>query len=346
MIEFISNYGLFLAKTVTIVVAIAFLASGIISTLRRERDSDRERITVKNLNEFFEDLSKSLTYEMLPAHEQKKMRKREKKRHKEAAKSGEAETDSERKRIFVLNFKGDIAASAIAALRQEITAIVSVARPEDEVVLRLESAGGVVNAYGLAASQLIRIKEKSIPLTIAVDRVAASGGYMMACVADKIIAAPFSVLGSIGVMSELPNFHRLLKKHDIDYEQITAGEYKRTLTVFGENTDKARTKFTEQIEDAHGLFKEFVKHNRPNLDIDTVATGEYWYGTRAHALNLVDQLATSDDYLLQLSQDADVFEVTYKPKETLREKLAAEFEQVVERLGLKAWTQLEKKRFG
>ena len=204
----------------------------------------------------------------------------------------------------------------------------------------------MVNAYGLAASQLARFKEKGVPLTIAVDRLAASGGYMMACVADKILAAPFSVLGSIGVMSELPNFHRLLKKHDIDYEQITAGEYKRTLTLFGENTDKARAKFTEQIEDAHGLFKEFVKENRPTVDVDAVSTGEYWYGRRAQELNLVDELITSDDYLLRMAEETAIFEVTYKPKETLREKIAAELEHVVERLGMKLWSHLENKRLG
>lgn len=346
MIEFISNYGLFLAKTVTIVVAIAFLASGIISTLRRERDSDRERITVKNLNEFFEDLSKSLTYEMLPAHEQKKMRKREKSATRKLQNPVRPRQTASAKGYLCSTLK-------VTSLHPPSQRCARKLRPLSR--LRGRKMKSFCGSKAQAGSSMpmasqhrnsYASKKKSIPLTIAVDRVAASGGYMMACVADKIIAAPFSVLGSIGVMSELPNFHRLLKKHDIDYEQITAGEYKRTLTVFGENTDKARTKFTEQIEDAHGLFKEFVKHNRPNLDIDTVATGEYWYGTRAHALNLVDQLATSDDYLLQLSQDADVFEVTYKPKETLREKLAAEFEQVVERLGLKAWTQLEKKRFG
>ncbi|MFQ5632935.1 MAG: protease SohB, partial [bacterium] len=294
MMEFLSNYGLFLAKTVTIVLAIIFIASGVVSSIRRERGAERDRIAVKKLNSHFEDMAQTLKYEMLSPPEQKKMRKDEKKKHKAETKKGKTGEKPEKKRMFVLNFRGDIAASAISALRQEITAIVSTAKPEDEVVLRLESAGGVVNAYGLAASQLMRLKEKKLPLTIAVDKIAASGGYMMACVADKILAAPFAILGSIGVMSEIPNFHRLLKKLDIDYEQITAGEYKRTLTIFGENTEKARSKFTEQIEDAHGLFKEFVQSNRADVDIATVATGEYWYGRRAFDLNLVDELMTSD----------------------------------------------------
>ena len=109
-------------------------------------------------------------------------------------------------------------------------------------------------AYGLAASQMQRIRDKKLKLTVCVDKVAASGGYMMAVVADKIIAAPFAVLGSIGVLAQVPNFHRLLKKHDVDFEMLTAGKYKRTLTMFGENTDKGREKFQEDIEDTHVLF--------------------------------------------------------------------------------------------
>ncbi|NJN48183.1 MAG: protease SohB, partial [Candidatus Competibacteraceae bacterium] len=198
--------------------------------------------------------------------------------------------------------------------------------PRDEVVVRLESAGGLVHAYGLAASQLARIKERKIGLTVAVDKVAASGGYLMACVADRIMTAPFAVVGSIGVVSQLPNFNRLLKKHDIDFELLTAGEYKRTMTLFGENTDKARLKFQEELEETHRLFKEFLRTYRSQLDLDRVATGEHWYGTQALELKLVDELRTSDDFLLEASKDAALYEVTYashKPLLTRLSNLAA-----------------------
>jgi serine protease SohB len=231
--------------------------------------------------------------------------------------------------VFVLNFHGDIRGSAVASLRQEISAVLSVARPQDEVLLRLESSGGLVTAYGLAASQLTRIKEKKLKLTAAVDKVAASGGYMMACVADRIIAAPFAVLGSIGVIAQLPNFNRFLKKNDIDFEQFTAGEYKRTVTLFAENTDKAREKFRLELEDTHTLFKDFVKQHREGLDITQVATGEHWYGTRALELKLVDELRTSDDYLLELSRSADLFEVTYTRKHPLIARFFSQVKQVL-----------------
>ena len=113
----------------------------------------------------------------------------------------------------------------------------------------------------------------TIGMNATFDKVAASGGYMMACIGDRILSAPFAVLGSIGVVAQIPNLHRLLKKHDVDYEVLTAGEYKRTLTVFGENTDKGRQKFQEDLELTHVLFKDFVSRYRPQLDIDQVLGG-------------------------------------------------------------------------
>lgn len=228
----------------------------------------------------------------------------------------------ERKRVFVLDFNGDIRASEVDLLREEISAVLAFASPSDEVVLRLDSAGGMVHSYGLAASQLERIKSAKIKLTICVDEVAASGGYMMACLADKLIAAPFSILGSIGVVAQLPNFHRVLKKHGVDYETFTAGEYKRTVTMFGENTEKGKEKFIEEIQDTHLLFKEFVAQARPNVDIDKVATGEVWFGRRALEQNLVDELNTSDDFLMKICQSADVYQVRYEIKKSFGERIS------------------------
>jgi serine protease SohB len=207
-------------------------------------------------------------------------------------------------------------------LRQEISAVLTIATPDDEVLVRLESGGGTVHGYGLGASQLQRIRDKDIPLTVSVDKVAASGGYMMACVANHIISAPFAILGSIGVLAQIPNLHRLLKKNKIDFEQLYAGEYKRTLTLFGENTEKGRAKMQEDLEDTHRLFKEFVKSQRPGLDIEKVATGEHWLGTRALELGLVDELKTSDDYLMSLRHEADLVRIEYTEKKKLLDKLS------------------------
>jgi serine protease SohB len=228
---------------------------------------------------------------------------------------------SARSRVYVLDFEGDLLATAVDRLREEITALASVARAEDEVVVRIESGGGGVPHYGLAAAQLNRLRDRKLKVTACIDRVAASGGYMMACVADTIVAAPFSVIGSIGVVANVPNLHRLLKKHDVDFQEVTAGEYKRTVSVFGELTEKGQKKFQEQLDETHGLFKDFVKAQRPALDVDKVATGEFWLGTRALELKLVDRLATSDDYLLSRAQDCDVFRVLYRPERPWRERL-------------------------
>lgn len=318
--EFLSEYGMFLAKAITILLVMLAAAAGIVALSSRSAPGrSKEHIEVKSLNDKYRELAQTLKTAMLPQAAAKKAAKEERKRRKSEAKR----PDTQRRRLFVLDFHGDIRASAVAALREEITAVLAVAQPEDEVLVRLESAGGLVHAYGLAASQLQRVKQRGIPLTVAVDKVAASGGYMMACVADRILAAPFAVLGSIGVITQLPNFHRLLKKNDIDFEQITAGDFKRTLTLFGENTDLARQKLREEVEDVHSLFKDFVTEHRPQLDIARVATGEHWHGTRALELQLVDELRTSDDYLLSASEERNLFEIRFVAKKPLLTRLLA-----------------------
>lgn len=306
--EFLSEYGMFLAKAATLVVAALALLGGIVALTRHgERPESRGRLDVRHLNHDYENMALTLKAATLPKKAFKQARKEQKAKDKQHDKTPH-------RRVFVLNFHGDLRASAVAALREEVTAVLTVAQPEDEVVVRLESAGGLVHAYGLAAAQLLRIRDRRVKLTVAVDKVAASGGYLMACVADRIIAAPFAILGSIGVIAQLPNFNRLLKKHDVDYEQFMAGEHKRTVTLFGENTDKGRQKFQEEIEEAHDLFKDFVKTHRAQVDLQQVATGEYWYGTRALDCRLADELRTSDDYLLAMSAGADLYEVTFTGK--------------------------------
>ena len=230
-------------------------------------------------------------------------------------------------------------ASEVDHLREEITAILCVAEAQDEVLVKLESGGGVVHGYGLAASRLQRIKAKGLSLTVAVDKVAASGGYMMACVADKLIASQFAYIGSIGVLAQLPNFNKLLKKNDIEFEQHTAGEFKRTLTVFGENNDEGRAKFKEEIEEIHVLFKDFVQSQRPEMDIDKVATGEYWPGVKAKTLGLVDDLMTSDDYILSHYPEREIFSVKYSIKKNVAEKLGMSAAQVAERTLMKTWSK-------
>ena len=247
---------------------------------------------------------------------QKALAKKAKQKLKEKGKSKQKE-----KRVFVLDFDGDIKASAVKHLREEISAIISTANKGDEVVLRLESGGGMVHGYGLAAAQLVRLKEAGLTLTVCVDKIAASGGYMMACVADKILAAPFAVVGSIGVVSQMPNFNKWLKKHDIDYEMFTAGEYKRTVTMFGENDDEDRAKYKEELEQTHELFKHFVTTYRPQLDLSKVANGDHWYGEDALKLNLVDELSTSDAYLLKQMEDYQVYALMSRQKPTFAEKL-------------------------
>lgn len=320
MIEIFVEYALFLAKTVTIVVSGLFLAGGIISLLFKGKAEKKDQIQVKSLNDKYRKFAKFIEQETLSKQQFKQIVKKEKAIRKKEKKQNKISPRSQ-KRLFVIDFMGDIRASAVETLREEITAILTTAKADDEVLLRLESSGGMVHSYGLAASQLLRIKQKKIFLTVAVDKIAASGGYLMACVADCIIAAPFAVLGSVGVIAQLPNFNRLLKDHNIDFEQIVAGKYKRSLTLFGENTDEDREKLKQELEETHKLFKNFVVQSRRKVNIEEIATGEHWYGSQALELKLVDDLLTSDDYLQSRSEESDLFEVNYIVKKSIMEKL-------------------------
>lgn len=354
MAEFFFEYGLFLAKSFTVLVVIFLVVAGVAAIAARGRMYPQREgeIELTCLNEQFDEMKETVEAavldkdefkEQLKAH--KKEEKQAEKARKKARKQGDTGQQTESRRVYVLDFDGDIKASEVTPLREEISAILTYATPQDEVVLRLESAGGLVHTYGLAASQLERIKAREIPLTVCVDQVAASGGYMMACLADKLLAAPFAILGSIGVVAQVPNFHRVLKKHDVDYELFTAGEYKRTVTLFGENTEKGKQKFKEELEDTHALFKEFVTQYRPQLEIAKVATGEVWFGKRALAEQLIDGLSTSDDYLMQACKEAKVYRVRYEAKKTLQERIGDIAVHTSDSLFTRLWTRLEKSRF-
>ena len=331
--QFLIEYGLFIAKFATVIVGLLILIAGVVAIgQRRPKDTDGH-IEVKDLNERFDNFEDDIRHSILFEDELKALHKAQRKEEKLEEKQRKKHKGEEptRQRVYVLDFDGDIKASAVENLREEISAILTLAKPDEEVLVKLESSGGMVHSYGLAASQLQRLVNAGLKLTISVDRVAASGGYMMACIGQKIIAAPFAIIGSIGVMAQLPNFHRLLKKHDVDVELHTAGEFKRTLTVFGENTEKGRRKFLEELEDTHVLFKQFVAEHRPQLTIDNIATGEVWYGTQAVANKLIDEIQTSDEFLLARRKDCDLFLIQYVVKKPWQEKLGLAAEASAER---------------
>ncbi|MCU7973691.1 protease SohB [Shewanella sp. SW36] len=316
--EFLYEYGMFLAKAVTIVVAIiAVIIVVLASTVKHKSDKGELRIT--NLSEELEELKHGLKEELLSKKQFKAYEKQLKADEKAKDKAADEACTG---KVFVIDFKGSIDAAEVASLREEISAIIAIAEKGDEVVVNVESGGGMVHGYGLASSQLDRLRQADIPLTVCVDKVAASGGYMMACVANKIYAAPFAIVGSIGVVAQLPNFNRLLKKHEIDYEQHTAGNFKRTLTVFGENSDEGRQKFQEELEETHVLFKAFVGKYRPELDLVKVATGEHWYGQQAIELGLVDAISTSDDVIMSLATERTVYKIRYQVRKKLADKIA------------------------
>ena len=317
--EFLANWGLFAVKLVTVLVFVFLLVSLLISLAMQakahnEDDKDKIKFKFTNLFNFYKDNVDKLDAAIDEFDESKSDKEKkaylkqkakalktepQKLREEKAERIKKAEAQGEfcPEHLFVIDFDGDARASQVDELTKKVNLILAKATDKDEVIIKLTSPGGVVNGYGLCASQLERIRNKGINLVACVDTVAASGGYMMACVASKIVAAPFSYVGSIGVVAQIPNFNKVLKNHDVEYEQVTAGKYKRTLTMFGENTPEARDKFKQEITLIHNRFKAIVAKYRTKLDIENIATGEYWLAEDAKELNLVDQISTFDEYL-------------------------------------------------
>jgi serine protease SohB len=333
MLEIFLEYGLFLLKVITILISVIVLISFVAAS---KKSNTSEGLEIENLNEKYKGLSDSLNKAVMEKDEWKKKQKSEKAIAKKNKKK-----KTRKPKAYILDFIGDIKASAVPSLREEVTAILDIAKRNDQIVLRLDNHGGVVHEHGLAASQLARIRQKKIHLTVVVDKVAASGGYLMASVANKIYAAPFAILGSIGVIAQLPNFNRLLDNYGVDFEQITAGQYKRNVTMFGKNTDEDREKLKDQLEEIHELFKSSVNEYRPQLDLERVATGEHWYGSKALELGLIDQIKTSDELLIEMAKKYEIFSVKLKVKKPLKKRLLSNIDSLLEKVDDIRW----KKRF-
>ena len=336
MAEWLAEMGTFLLQTTLIMSA----AGLILLIVLRSKESNEQglKLHVESLNDQRRARHRRLRVTTTAQGARKKLLKafrQEEKARQKAARQGKSD-DQTRQKVWVLDFHGDIKASQAEQFAQEVSAVIEIASADDEVIVRLESAGGLVHAYGLAAAQLDRLRQAGLSTTVCIDKVAASGGYMMACTANHIKAAPFAVIGSIGVVAQVPNIHRLLKRNDIDVELLTAGKYKRTLTVLGENTQEGREKFIDDLENTHRLFKNYVSQHRPEMDIDKLATGEIWYGSEALAQKLVDSVGTSEAYLVERIAEAQVYRVRLEPPKTISRKVGLAISAGVEHAMVKA----------
>ena len=339
MIDLLVAYGFFLLKVITVLLVILIPILMISSSTKHRKETDKGRIIVKNLSDKLEEIGVTLkSAEMDPKAYKSFLKERNKKKKKE-------NKGKPKEIVYVLDFKGDIQASAVGKLKQEINAIIASQVKCKEVVVKVESGGGSAYAYGLCAAELKRLVDNKIKLTVCIDKIAASGGYLMSCVATKIVAAPWAIVGSIGVIAQLPNFHRLLKKLDIDIEMHTAGKFKRTLTTLGENTKQGREKFISELEDLHVVFKDFVKENRSKIQVAKVATGEVWQGDKAKKLGLIDEIGTSDDYLLKLASKFKLLEIQYFEKKPFTARIGSAAEVIVEKGVYKILDIFNKDRF-
>jgi serine protease SohB len=299
-----------MVTAIVIIVAFIFVSLALVSIVKGFKNLSKgnsDSVEITNLNKKYKKLT-NLAKSVLMNKPKKKVKT-----------ILELEDEISHHKVYYLTFKGDIMAKAVDQLSEEITVLLNIAKDGDEVVLNLESPGGVVHGYGLAAAQLDRIKKAKLKLTICVDKVAASGGYMMACVGDEIVAAPFAILGSIGVVMEYPNFYELLNKVGVKYQQLTAGQYKRTISPFLEPSKEGTEKAKDDLSRTHKLFKDHITAHRKNVDIEKVATGETWYGSECIANGLIDSINTSDEVIQGKMSRNTVFKIKYKePKKPIK----------------------------
>lgn len=321
-----AEYGAFVLKTITLVTILVIGLIAIARASQGNRAGSKKsggRLQVDKLNDRLDTSADQVRQVVMS-------KKAYKSHHKTLKADKKAAGDQSSPQVWVLRFKGDMHASQVDNLRREVTALIQVSSASDEVVLVLESPGGAVSGYGLAASQLVRLKEAGLSLTVCVDKVAASGGYMMACIADRIIAAPFAVVGSIGVLAQVPNIHKLLQRHQIDVEVLTAGKHKAPMTLMGEKTEEGRQKLLEDLKAIHERFRDLVGRYRPQLDLAAVTEGDFWLAEDALALGLVDQLETSDAYLLTKAKSSDVVSVSWVPQIGVDQRLKKAFSSSVQ----------------
>lgn len=234
-----------------------------------------------------------------------------------------------RKTAVLLSFNGDINATEVIEFGRAVSMIVQMKDLVSEVYIIINSGGGVVNGYGLLASEIERLHYSEIETYALIDQVAASGGYMAACVANHVVAAPFAYIGSIGVVSEMPNFNQILSDNGINIEQHTAGKSKRTVTPLGKITDEDRNEFKKKLERIHRSFINHVSHYRNINDADEnknsiIFSGDYWIAeeTVELELGLVDEISTSQEFLLDKMKEYNIIEITFQENKTKKSKLS------------------------
>jgi serine protease SohB len=216
--------------------------------------------------------------------------------------------------IAVVSFDGDVRATKRKIVSALIDELIVNKDKLSEAVVVVNSPGGSVAEYGLLYAEMERIRAAGISLTVCIDTYAASGGYLMSLPANRIVAAPFAFVGSVGVVAYSPNIHRLLKKHDIEPRLFTAGEFKRTVTLIGDDDEEAKQHFQHQLESLHGLFLAAVKKYRTGANFEKIGTGDHWTAEESQTQNLglVDHIATSREYLLKLNADRDLVHLSQK----------------------------------
>ncbi len=211
-------------------------------------------------------------------------------------------------RLAVLRFQGlrDLNASGDQRLSEAIDEVLVNRDHFEEAVVIIDSPGGTTHGYGHAYALLERLSASGLKVTACIDRIGASGGYLMALPADRILAGPFAIVGSVGVVAGIPNVKRLLEEKGVSYRLFVAGDKKRVVHFADDDGPEVREYMDEKLAGIHTQFLQAVeKHRGDRVKLDEVRSGDHWSAEESveKGLGLVDELQTSAEYLLERNRE-------------------------------------------
>ena len=212
----------------------------------------------------------------------------------------------------------EIAADELAAALDDVAEDPQV----DAVLLRIDSGGGSAVASETIRHSLLRVRAAGKPIIVSMGNTAASGGYWIAASADRIVAQPGTITGSIGVIAGKPVLEEAWRKLGVNWAEITRGANAGQWSINRPYTDAARARVEALVGSLYERFTDLVAEARdiPKPRVDEIARGRVWIGEAAAGLGLVDELGGIDVALaavrrsLQLPPDAELA-ISYRPVE-------------------------------
>ncbi|WP_343192796.1 S49 family peptidase [Buchnera aphidicola (Taiwanaphis decaspermi)] len=300
--EFIYSYILFIIKTLSVLFFLHLFSKIIIIYILKKNDIYlNNTLKVELLNNHYKKLKNDLSF-----FQKKKI-------------INQKNVYNKKSNLYILDYNDKIKKNKIKKLREEISSIILVAKKNDEVLLRLENTSDIVYEYGLVIAQLQRLRKKGIKLIISIDKIVSNGGYIIACVADHISASPFSIIGPINIVVNIPNIDKYTQTSNLNNQLNDCNTFTK-LTLIKNNTKIYVNKIFNKLDIKKYIRNSFIKDMRPSLNLNKIFNQNYWIGENAINEKLIDSINTSDDILFSKKDTHNLLKIKYVYKSNIVEK--------------------------